>query len=55
MQSEDIRATSRRRFLQYCAASPLLAGSGFAARALEAPSKLPDPRTWAPPGSIEPI
>jgi len=55
MLPHDIRATSRRRFLQYCAASPLLAASGFAARALEAPSKLPDPMMWAPPGSLEPI
>ena len=53
MQNEDIRATSRRRFLQYCAASPLLASGAFAAKALEAPSKLPDPMTWAPPGSID--
>ena len=53
MQPEDIRATSRRRFLQFCAASPLLASSGFAARAMEAPSKLPDPMMWAPQGSID--
>lgn len=53
MSSEDIRATSRRRFLQYCAASPLLASGAFAAKALEAPSKLPDPMMWAPPGSID--
>src|ERR1700730_16594216 len=55
MQNEDIRATSRRRFLQYCAASPLLASGAFAAKALEVPSKLPDPMTWAPPGSIDVI
>jgi 4-hydroxymandelate oxidase len=53
MLPEDIRATSRRRFLQYCAASPLLASGAFAARAMEAPSKLPDPMLWAPPGSID--
>ena len=53
MLPEGIRATSRRRFLQYCAASPLLASGGFAAQALEAPSKLPDPMMWAPPGSID--
>src|SRR5580692_7594251 len=53
MQNGDIRATSRRRFLQYCAASPLLASGAFAANALEAPSKLPDPMLWAPPGSID--
>src|SRR6201992_3746379 len=55
MPTDDIRATSRRRFLQYCAASPLLASGAFAAKALEAPSKLPDPMTWAPPGSIDVI
>jgi 4-hydroxymandelate oxidase len=53
MLPADISATSRRRFLQYCAASPLLAASGFAAKAMEAPSKLPDPMMWAPPGSID--
>ena len=53
MLPEDIRTTSRRRFLQYCAASPLLASGAFAANALEAPSKLPDPMLWAPPGSID--
>lgn len=52
MLREDIRAISRRRFLQYCAASPLLA-SGFAAKATETPSRLPDPMMWAPPGSID--
>jgi 4-hydroxymandelate oxidase len=46
-----VRATSRRRFLQYCAASPLLASGGLAAYGMEAPSKLPDPMIWAPPGS----
>jgi 4-hydroxymandelate oxidase len=53
MQNENIRAASRRRFLQYCAASPLVASGAFAAKALEVPSKLPDPMTWAPPGSID--
>jgi 4-hydroxymandelate oxidase len=53
MLPEDVRATSRRRFLQYCAASPLLASGAFAARGMEAPSKLPDPMIWAPPGSID--
>src|ERR1700690_2320449 len=42
------RATSRRRFLQFLAGSPLLASSGFASWAAEAPSKLPDPVFWAP-------
>jgi len=53
MTHEDIRATSRRRFLQYCAASPLLASSALSVSAMEAPSKLPDPMMWAPPGSGE--
>jgi 4-hydroxymandelate oxidase len=42
------RATNRRRFLQFLAGSPLLATSGFASWAAEAPSKLPDPMFWAP-------
>ena len=42
------QATSRRRFLQFLAASPLLAGTDFAARAAEVPSRLPDPMIWAP-------
>jgi 4-hydroxymandelate oxidase len=42
------QATSRRRFLQYLAGSPLLASSGFASWAAETPSKLPDPMSWAP-------
>jgi len=55
----DISATSRRRFLQYVAASPLFASTGFAALtsealANEAPSKWPDPMIWTGPGS-EPI
>jgi 4-hydroxymandelate oxidase len=43
-------AKSRRLFLQYLAASPLLASSGFAALAaeMETPSKLPDPMIWGP-------
>ena len=51
MTSPTVRATSRRRFLQYCAASPLLASGAFEAFGMEAPSKLPDPMLWAPPGS----
>ena len=39
---------SRRRFLQFLAASPLLAGSDLAAFANETPSRLPDPMVWAP-------
>jgi 4-hydroxymandelate oxidase len=43
--------TSRRRFLQFLAASPLFAGDGASALAegLSAPSRLPDPMVWAPP------
>jgi 4-hydroxymandelate oxidase len=44
----DAQATSRRRFLQFLAASPLLATSDLAAMAAEAPSRLPDPMIWAP-------
>src|SRR5436190_1852251 len=44
----DDQATSRRRFLQFLAASPLLAGSDLAAFANETPSRLPDPMLWAP-------
>jgi isopentenyl diphosphate isomerase/L-lactate dehydrogenase-like FMN-dependent dehydrogenase len=44
----DDQATSRRRFLQFLAASPLLATSDLAAMATEAPSRLPDPMIWAP-------
>src|SRR5258708_328516 len=44
----DDQATSRRRFLQFLAASPLLATSDLAAMAAETPSRLPDPMIWAP-------
>jgi len=44
----DDQATSRRRFLQFLAASPLLAASDLAAMAAETPSRLPDPMIWAP-------
>ena len=43
--------TSRRRFLQFLAASPLFAYGGFSAFAGEGPTagtKLPDPIQWAP-------
>jgi hypothetical protein len=42
--------TSRRRFLQFLASSPLLASGGASAvaQALSAPSKLSDPMIWAP-------
>jgi 4-hydroxymandelate oxidase len=48
MMSPLVRATSRRRFLQYLAASPLLASSDLA-HGMETPSRLPDPMIWAPP------
>src|SRR5579859_6812753 len=51
MTPSSIGAASRRRFLQYCAASPMLASGAFEAYGMEAPSKLPDPMLWAPPGS----
>jgi isopentenyl diphosphate isomerase/L-lactate dehydrogenase-like FMN-dependent dehydrogenase len=50
MSFDRIKAESRRRFLQYLAASPLLAaggGSAFA-QALLPGTKLPDPLMWAP-------
>ena len=34
MTQQEIRATSRRRFLQYCAASPLLASGALAAHGM---------------------
>jgi 4-hydroxymandelate oxidase len=51
MSSDSIRATSRRRFLQYLAASPLFASTGLPALANEAPSKWPDPMIWTAPGT----
>ena len=48
MTSPIIRATSRRRFLQYLAGSPLFASGAISAYGTEAPSKLPDPMIWAP-------
>src|SRR4249920_257369 len=50
MSSLD-QATSRRRFLQFLAASPLFAYGGFPAFAGEGPTagtKLSDPIMWAP-------
>ena len=52
MTSPLVRATSRRRFLQYLAASPLLASSDLSAHDMEAPSRLPDPMIWAPSGDL---
>ena len=54
MTSPSVRATNRRRFLQYLAASPLLASGGLPAWAEEAPSKLPDPMIWTQ-AAAEPI
>src|SRR3954465_7943036 len=48
MPSEADQYASRRKFLQFLAASPLLAGSDLAAWATETPSRLPDPMQWAP-------
>ena len=43
------RATSRRRFIQFLAASPLFAGTGLAALAAEPfPERPADPFVWAP-------
>ena len=48
MTSSPIVRASRRRFLQYLAASPLVASGAIEVRAMEAPSKWPDPMIWAP-------
>jgi 4-hydroxymandelate oxidase len=48
MTSPTIRAASRRRFLQYLAASPLFASGVSSAESAEVPSRLPDPMIWAP-------
>src|SRR5262245_55265786 len=48
MTSSIVRATSRRRFLQFLAGSPLFASGAISAYATETPSKLPDPMIWAP-------
>ena len=45
-----VRATSRRRFLQYLATSPLFASGALPAFGTEVPSRLPDPMIWAPAG-----
>src|SRR6478672_2737162 len=47
MTSPIVR-TSRRKFLQFIAASPLVASGAIEAYGMEAPSKLPDPMIWAP-------
>ncbi len=50
MSSDRITAASRRRFLQFLAASPLLAGGGAAAFAepLLPKTRVPDPLMWGP-------
>jgi len=48
MTSSIVRVTSRRRFLQFLAGSPLFASGAISAYAAEIPSKLPDPMIWAP-------
>jgi 4-hydroxymandelate oxidase len=48
MTSLIVLATSRTRFLQYSAGSPLFASGTISAYGVEAPSKLPDPMIWAP-------
>src|SRR5437763_8362992 len=49
MPSFADHAASRRKFLQFLAASPLLGADGaFAGEGLMPRSKLPDPLTWAP-------
>jgi 4-hydroxymandelate oxidase len=53
MTSPIVRAASRRRFMQYLAASPLMASASTRALAAETPSRLPDPMVWAPSGSGE--
>jgi 4-hydroxymandelate oxidase len=42
------QATSRRQFLKFMSASPLFVSGSVAGLAREAPSKLPDPMSWAP-------
>jgi 4-hydroxymandelate oxidase len=54
MTSPIVVATSRRRFLQYLAGSPLFASNALSAHGAEGPSKPADPMVWAPAGG-EPI
>jgi 4-hydroxymandelate oxidase len=49
--TSPIVPASRRRFLQYLAASPLFASGPRSSDAAEAPSRLPDPMVWAPAGN----
>src|SRR5262245_29736022 len=48
MSSDAIQHASRRKFLQFLAASPLVAATDFPAFAAERPGLLPDPMLWAP-------
>src|SRR5712672_1983829 len=48
MPSDSDQIASRRKFLQFLAASPLFVGSDLAAWAAETPSRLPDPMIWSP-------
>ena len=50
--TSSIACTSRRKFLQYLAASPLAASGAIDAYGLETPSKLPDPMIWRSPDSV---
>jgi 4-hydroxymandelate oxidase len=52
MPSVD-QATSRRQFLKFLSASPLLAYGGLPAWGQEIPSKLPDPMLWAPSPAVQ--
>jgi 4-hydroxymandelate oxidase len=44
--TSPIVCASRRKFLQYLAASPLVASGAIDVHGMEAPSKLPDPMIW---------
>ena len=47
MSLDDDKIASRRKFLKFLAASPLLAGTDLAAwAASETPNLLPDPMLW---------
>src|SRR3954464_15716556 len=51
MSESDVKAHSRRRFLQFLSSSPLLPYASLAAAAADgplAPNRLPDPILWAP-------
>jgi hypothetical protein len=48
MSPKHLRTASRRHFLQFLAASPLLAPAGAAALAEELRSRPADPIAWAP-------